>query len=88
MQLIFSAPHPDPTSAVLDVTGSTPVVFGRQTADSIRFSMPGASVERHEKVIVGLLDYDPRATIRTTRAIYHGRDDYRRQKGLDSPGAA
>lgn len=41
-----------------------------------------ATAARHESVILALLTLDPRATIRTSRALYKGLIDYRRQNGL------
>lgn len=47
-----------------------------------RFTLPGASSAAHETVIAALLDLDPDAAIRTSRAVYRSRADYRRQKGV------
>ena len=46
----------------------------------VRFTLPGATTAQHEAVIAALLELDPNATIRTSRAMYRGREDYRRQK--------
>lgn len=45
----------------------------------VRFTLPGATTAQHESVILALLELDPRATIRTSRARYAGLGDYVRQ---------
>ncbi len=39
---------------------------------------PPASNQAHEAFIRAVLNWDPRARIRTARAVYNGRDDYLR----------
>lgn len=45
-------------------------------------SRTSATTEAHDSVILALLTLDPRATVRTARAVYKGLSDYQRQKGL------
>lgn len=40
-----------------------------------------ATSAQHDAVIAALLDVDVDARIRTAKATYNGRDDYRRQNG-------
>lgn len=54
----------------------------------VRFTLPGASSTQHEAVILALLILDPRATIRTSRALYRGLADYKRQNGHDPADGA
>ena len=38
----------------------------------VRFTLPEASIDGHDRVIRALLTLDPDATIRTSRAVYEG----------------
>lgn len=55
------------------------LTWSRVQSREVRFTLPGATTSQHESVILALLELDPRATIRTSRALYKGLQDYKRQ---------
>lgn len=62
---------------------------GREVRFTLRkgqWMQAAASNLAHEAVILALLILDPRATIRTSRALYCGLADYKRQNGHDPEG--
>ena len=53
----------------------------RANGAQVRFTLPGASVAEHDRVIRALLTLDPDATVRTARAVYEGLADFEKQRG-------
>lgn len=75
---LFGEPHYE---IVNDVAGelSVPVEHTSNNGRTVRFTLPGASVDDHDRVIRALLQLDPDATIRTARACYEGLRDFEAQ---------
>ena len=57
------------------------VNLGKERGNTLRFTLPKASVKDHDRVIRALLTLDPDATIRTARAVYEGLEDFEKQRG-------
>lgn len=77
---LLGAPHYEIVNDVAEELG----VGVSLTSDSgrfVRFTLPGASVADHDRVIRALLTLDPDATVRTARAVYEGLEDFEKQRG-------
>lgn len=82
MLITFSEPRNYPRATVVKAAGALNPSFTWSRGLEVRFTLPGATTAQHESVILALLELDPRATIRTSRAFYKGLADYVRQNGL------
>lgn len=82
MEIRYSQPPAYPAWSKADQCAK---MFGLEAAITstsqygVRFTLPGASVDDHDRVIRALLTLDPDATIRTARACYEGLRDFEAQ---------
>lgn len=73
-----------------DLTGDDVATVARLTdtpcdvkwtkGNDVRFTLPGASVEAHDRVIEALLKLDPDARVRTSRAVFENLQDFQSQR--------
>ena len=83
MEIQFSKPVGSEVGTVYRLAHAADCAIKLTSASGphVRFTLPEASVEDHDRVIRALLTLDPDATVRTARAVYEGLEDFEKQRG-------
>ncbi len=83
MEIRFSKPVGSEVGTVYRMAHAADCAVKLASANGrrVRFSLPEADEQKHDRVIRALLTLDPDATVRTARAVYEGLEDFQRQRG-------